>query len=493
MIAAVFVLHLVPRPGYGFHRDELLYLAMGDHLELFGMQFPPMIAVLAQFARLLPLPLQAAVHLLPALAVAGIMALAVATARRLGGGAGAELITALGVAAAPLFERAGVLFQPVVFEQLWWSAAALALAALLAGGDRRWWLVLGAAMGLGGMTKFSALLFGLGAAAMVLLSPLRRELRTRWPWLALLTAVLLALPSITGQIRHGWPFFAQMRALQAGQLERVTAAAFLGGQVFMAGAASVLLIAGLTGLLLSHRLRPWRGLATYALVPCVILLVMRGKEYYLGPVHPPLIAAGAVLTAEWVASRPALRAMLVTFLLLGGLLLLPLGIPLLPPPQMAVYASRLGITRAVTTNGGGLLPLPQDFADMTGWREQVAAVAEVYRSLPEAERARTLIVGGNYGRAGALAAYRRDFGLPYPASRHGDFFAWGAAPADPATVIIVGGTVEELKELFAEVQEAGRSLNRWAVPEEQDVRIHICRRPHEPFERLWRRLGPVWG
>jgi hypothetical protein len=33
----------------------MLYLAMGDHLEPFRMQFPPMIAVLAQAARALPL------------------------------------------------------------------------------------------------------------------------------------------------------------------------------------------------------------------------------------------------------------------------------------------------------------------------------------------------------------------------------------------------------------------------------------------------------
>ena len=42
LIAGLFLaLHLLPRPGYGFHRDELLYLAMGDHLDLLRMQFPP--------------------------------------------------------------------------------------------------------------------------------------------------------------------------------------------------------------------------------------------------------------------------------------------------------------------------------------------------------------------------------------------------------------------------------------------------------------------
>ncbi|MFL5505330.1 MAG: glycosyltransferase, partial [Gemmatimonadales bacterium] len=36
----------IPGP-WEFHRDELLYLAMGDHLDLLRMQFPPLIALAA--------------------------------------------------------------------------------------------------------------------------------------------------------------------------------------------------------------------------------------------------------------------------------------------------------------------------------------------------------------------------------------------------------------------------------------------------------------
>jgi hypothetical protein len=160
---------------------------------------------------------------------------------------------------------------------------------------------------------------------------------------------------------------------------------------------------------------------------------------------------------------------------------------------MARYAEAIGETRAVTTNRGTVLPLPQDFADMLGWREQVAEVARVYDDLPEAERAGAAIVGGNYGRAGALAVYHEEFGLPYPISRHGDFWAWGPGEGDPRVVIIVGGTVEELQPLFQEVVVGGRVANPMGVEEEQEVLIHVCRRPQEPIQELWERLGPVWG
>ena len=38
---------------YGVHRDEFLYLAMGRHLDLFRMEFPPAIAILALISMLL--------------------------------------------------------------------------------------------------------------------------------------------------------------------------------------------------------------------------------------------------------------------------------------------------------------------------------------------------------------------------------------------------------------------------------------------------------
>src|SRR5262245_55709802 len=41
------------RAPYGVHRDELLYLAMGRHLRLWGMDFPPAIAVAAEVSRTL--------------------------------------------------------------------------------------------------------------------------------------------------------------------------------------------------------------------------------------------------------------------------------------------------------------------------------------------------------------------------------------------------------------------------------------------------------
>jgi hypothetical protein len=494
VIAGLFLLlHLLPRPGYGFHRDELLYLAMADHLDLLRMQFPPLIAVLGRVAKAFPLDTLAGVRLLAALAGTAVLGIGVAMARRLGGGRHAQVLAALALAVGPFSLRTGSLFQPVVFEVLWWSLAALAFLALLNDGDRRWWIVFGIAAGLGGLTKFSAAIFGASMALGVLASPLRRDLLTRWPWIAVLVGGLIASPSVLGQIHWGWPFFEQQEVLRQTQLDRVTPGSFLTGQLFLTAAAVPLLLAGAMGLFASPSLRRFRALGVAALAALLFLLVLQGKDYYFGTMHPPLLAAGSVVAGSWLARHRKAWWGALAWGTVGGVLLLPMGIPLLPPPQMARYSEAMGQTRAVTTNRGTVLPLPQDYADMLGWREQVAEVARIYRGLPEEERAGAVVLGGNYGRAGALAVYHREFGLPYPVSRHGDFWAWGHSIDEPSVVIIVGGSVEELLAYFEDVVEGGRVVTPLGVEEEQDVPIHLCRGPREPLPQLWERLGPVWG
>ncbi len=494
LISLIF--HMLPQPGYGFHRDELLYLAMGQHLDLFRMQFPPLIALLAELARSLPLDLLRSVRLIPALAGATLPVLVAMIAGELGGRRRAGFLAALAILVSPLFLRAGVLFQPVVFEQLWWCLATLALVKLLNGRDRRWWLVLGLALGLSALTKFSVAFLVAGVLVAIAVSPLRQDLRTLWPWLAAALSAVLALPSLAGQITWGWPFLAQARELRATQLGHVDPLGFFLGQFLLLGPGGPLWLIGLIVLLVSAKLRPFRPLGLLALTVFLLLLATRGKDYYFGPLHPLLIAAAAVMLEVWLEGRRWRRAVftaVVAFLLLGGVALLPLGVPILPPESMSRYAARLGVARTTRTNMGESLPLPQDYADMTGWREQVSTVATVFRELPPGERSRATILANNYGRAGALALYGPEQGLPYPISRNGDFYQWSLGRPIGETVIVVGGSVERLREYWGEVTEAARSRNPTGVQEEQDVPIFVCRKPKTDLRTLFRSLGPEWG
>ena len=320
---------------YGLHRDALLYLAMGEHLHLLRMDFPPFIALVAVTERLLGDSL-VVIHLGTALAHGALVVLAGVFARRAGGGVAAQMLAALVVATAPVFMRAGALFQPVVFDQLWWTLGLLALARIPANpvrsardrrrGDSRLsaprlpqsdggrWALLGLVLGLGLLTKFTILVLGaailIGVAVAV--SPLRRWLATPWPWAAAALAFVVGAPSITGQMLLNWPFFNQFADLQANQLERVTAAAFTFEQLLMAGPAVVIAAAGAVSVLVRRRDAGLQAVAWTTIAAFAIMLLAGGKAYYIAPIWPALLGIGMAELEGWThrlrEGRPAGRA-----------------------------------------------------------------------------------------------------------------------------------------------------------------------------------------
>jgi hypothetical protein len=476
---------------YGFHRDELLYLAMGRHLRLWAMDFPPAIALLANGVRATLGDSLTAIRLVPALAGTLVLVLAALTARELGGGRWAQILAALGVLTSPLFLRSANLFQPVVLDQLAWTGALYALVRLCHAPSRRWWLMLGAALGLGLLAKFSAAFLGL-AVLLALLVSHRSSLRTPWPWLAALIALALGSPSLVGQFRLDFPVLAQVDDLRRSQLDRVTPLGFLMGQLLW-GPATLAGLAGLAALLVDPALRRFRVVGWTCVFAFLIVLALHGKSYYIGPVYPALLAAGGVvlerLRYPWLG--PTARWGTVAAMAGFMALTLPLAVPVLRPEAMAEYARATGAESALRTNTGEAGQLPQDFADMLGWEEQVRAVAQVYRTLPAADRARTVLVGANYGEAGALDFFGPRYGLPPVVSPAGSFWFFGPGDRPGEVVITIGVHPSDLAPLFGSVREAGRIRSPWSVAEERDLLIIVARSPRRTLQQAWPSLAGI--
>jgi 4-amino-4-deoxy-L-arabinose transferase-like glycosyltransferase len=461
------------------------------------MDFPPLIALLSQAVRGVAGSSLFALRLVPALAGTAVMLLAILIARELGGGRRAQLLTALAVLINPLFLRTANLFQPVVLDQLWWLLGCYALARLANTGDVKWWLVLGAAGGVGLLTKFSIGFFGLAVLVALLLTPYRRVFLGPWPWIAAGLALVLGSPSVIGQLALGFPVLDQMAALREGQLARVGFGEFVFDQFLMQPAGFFLAVAGALALLLHPALRPYRHLGWIAVAAFTTFVLMQGKSYYFGPMHPVLFAAGAVAIER--VTRPRARTALtwsagaLIVLWAGGAV--PFGLPIVPPEPMARYSAAIGITTAVRTNWGEYLPLPQDYADMLGWREQTEAVARAYRALTPAEQAQTVLYARNYGEAGALDFYGRELGLPPVISLAGSFYFFGPGERAPDVWIVLGVEPEEITTIDCQSLElADRVANPWGVPEERDVPIVVCRHPSLTPQEFWERVGrPGWG
>src|SRR5690606_26636442 len=130
--------------------------------------------------------------------------------------------------------------------------------------------------------------------------------------------------------------------------------------------------------------------------------------------------------------RPALAAAIVAFAVVA----LPLALPVLPVERYVAYAEALG--RGPTTEERHELgDLPQHYADMHGWEALVDAVETAWRAVPASERAATVVLGQNYGEAGAVEVLGGPRGLPPAVSGHNNYWLWGPPPGAIRNVIVI--------------------------------------------------------
>lgn len=482
---------------FGFQRDEFLYFAMGEHLRLWRMDFPPGIAIAANVVRFLLGDSMTAIRMVPAVAGTMTMIVAVLIARELGGGRFAQGLTALAFFVSGIFLRTAGLFQPVVLDQLAWTAALYFLVRIGRSSEPRWWLLLGVSLGLGLLVKFSVLMFGFAVLLAILATPHRAALKSWWPWTAAAIAFAIGSPSIAGQLALHFPVVGQMQELRAGQLDHVTYLGFFAGQLTW-GPPALVAAVGAWALVGSPRFASQR-LAGWACVFIeLVLLVTHGKSYYVGPIFPTLIAAGAVTIEQYGdgVATPSLapRALSLRWAAAGlfvafGALTFPIALPVLSPQRTASYIAAVHMDFTRRNNQGGLEVLPQDFADMLGWEEQVIAMDRAYDALTDAQRREVVIGASNYGRAGAIDYYGPRHGLPKAISSAGSYWFWGPGTKPGNVALIVENDDTHLKQLWGDVRAVEHIHSPWSVGEERDVNIYLCQQPKQTLQQAWPSLN----
>lgn len=492
LAALKFFLPLLTHADFEFHRDELLYIAMGNHLAWGYLENPPMIGVLAALTRLLFGDSLWALHFFPALSGAAVVILIGLMAHELGGGRFAQVLAAFAYIMAPAFMRSTTLFQPVCFDQLAWAAVAYLAILLLKKATPQRWLLFGVAIGLGLLTKYTMLFFAFALLLGILLTPARRMLHSKWPWLAVGIAFVMILPNLLWQQTHGWPVIEHMQTLSRNQLTHVEPAGFILMQALMSFAAFPVWMFGLY-FYFSQAGKTFRAIG-WSYVACfALLLFLSGKVYYLLPAYPMLFAAGGVMFEKYVArtQRLWLRPALLGFIFICNLIGVPHGVPLLSISSFEKYATftakHMGSAEPLRWEDGKLHLIPQDYADMLGWENQAATVAQVYRSLTPREREQCVILASNYGQAGALQHYARQYGLPQVISYHGSFYLWGPGNASKEILLTVGIDAEDLQPHFQSVEQVGMITHAFA--RENNVPIMLCRNANVSLQEIWPRLA----
>ncbi len=487
---AACLVHFLANGRYGYFRDELYYAACGEHLAWGYVDHAPLVAVVARLSRWLLGDSLFALRFFPALAAAAKILVSGWMVRELGGRRFAQLLAGTAIFFAPIYLTFDNFLSMNAFEPVFWMlCAALAMRAVKHS-DPRLWLLFGAVAGLGLLNKHSMLFFGFGVFLGLALSPERRVLRNKWIWMGGLLAFGIFLPNLVWQMRHGWPTLEILRNVTQAKNAPISPFAFIWQQALLVHPlATPIWLAGLYFFLCAREGRSYRALGWVYLVVLTELLLLKGKIYYLAPAYPMLLAAGAVCIEklvrehDWSWLKPAILAPLVV----GGIIAAPLALPLLPVEAMVKY-SKFWDVEAVKVEQQDLGKLPQLFADMFGWEEQVATVARIYSSLPAEERAKAAIFAANYGEAGAIDYFGPLHGLPKAISAHNNYYLWGPRSYSGEVVISVGLMREQLQPLFGQIEQAATISHEYAMPSENDIPVFLCRRPKMSLQRAWPRL-----
>jgi hypothetical protein len=458
-IAAVKLLLLFLAAGrYGYFRDELYYLACADHLDWGYVDQPPMIALVTWLATHVLGDSLFALRLLPALAGAGKILIAGAIARELGGDRFAQGLTAFTVLAAPIYLGLDNLLTMNAFEGLFWMGCAYVLILIIQRRDAKLWIRFGVLAGLGLENKYSIAVFGIGIVVGLLLTPERKYFASKWLWIGAAVTLLIFLPNLLWNVQHHWPFFELMHNIRAsGRDIQLSPVEFILQQILIVNpAAFPIWAAGLLFLFFSPKGRRFMALGWTYLVALLIFILLKGKIYYLAPAYPMLFAAGSVAVENTTRGRWSLwtRSAIVLAVAGVGAALGPVMLPVLPIDTYLRYQSHLPFPLPTTEKSHLGAALPQWYADQFGWQEMTATVARVYHSLPERERADTVIFAGNYGEAAAIDFFGPRYGLPKAVSGHQNYFFWGPRNYTRGTAIVLGVPAERLRGAFDQIEHA---------------------------------------
>jgi hypothetical protein len=475
--------------GYGIFRDEYYYIACSKRLAAGYVDQPPFAMFLLAASRALFGVSQLGLRILPALAHALSIILGGLIARRLGGRKTAVLLTCLAVALAPLIIGHTNIFQMNAFAYVFWALAAYLLVLITERSRPGLWILLGVVMGLGLLNKIDFLWFGVGLAAALLLTDLRKHLSTPWPYAAAAIALLVFSPFIVWNITHDFAHLEFIRNASAGKYSGLTRPDFLFGLAMLLNPVNMLLwVPGLFFLLFNREARRYRALGIiYAAAFLILFANPHSKSEYLGPSYTMLFAAGGVAVERW-ASRGRRRwavASLASLSALTSLLMLPFAVPVLPVETYIEYAAAAGI-KPSTAEGLELTELPQYYADMFGWEELAEDVSAVYLALPESERSSTVVLTQNYGEAGALEYYASKYPLPPVISTHNSYWVWGYPKPGFKTVIVLRGDEDDHRQSCADVTVAAVHTCRYCMPYENNMPIYVCRGLRLTPAEIWR-------
>jgi len=474
------IIHLVTTGffAYGIFRDELYYIACANRLDLGYVDHPPFsIYVLALWKWFFNDSLFA-IRLVPAIVSSMSLYVLGIFTRKLGGGRAAIIISMLAFMLSPIFLGMNTIFSMNTFDFLFWITSAYFLLRLVQDENKKNWFWLGVIIGFGLLNKTSMLWLASGVFLAVIITPLRKDLKTKYPYITALIALAIFSPFIIWNITHDFAHLEFMRNAASRKYGGLSPLSFIMDQLLILNPVAVLIwIPGIYFFFFNEQGKKYKAVIFIWIATFFILLINgHSKGEYMAAAYQILFAGGAVIIEKWSSENKVwIKYAIVIPIIISGIFLSPFARPTISLEQFLKLQSALGLEPPSNEGKDLNRGIPQFYADMHGWEDLAKDISKVYQSLPEEERKTTLVYCSNYGRAGAIEYFSKKYPLPKVICPHNSYWYWWPPKKDNTTVIIIGGKIEDHLHALKQVEAVGVHKTKNAMPYENNLTIFIGR------------------
>jgi len=407
-------------PEYELQRDEFLHLDQANHLAWGYLSVPPVTSWISYLIKILGNSVFW-IKFFPALFGALTILMVWKTIEELKGNLFALIFGTSCITFSVLF-RLNALYQPNSLDVLCWTTFYYLFIKYLNNGQSKWIYALAFTFALGFLNKYNIAFLILGIVPAILLTRERKILTNRQVYYGIAFSFLLILPNLIWQFCHNFPVIHHLKELSETQLINVNRWHFIRSQFLFFPATFLVIIFGLYALLTYPGFKKYRLLFWSFFITIAIFLFFKAKDYYAIGLYPIYFAFGSVYISSLLTNKVG-QVIKVALIVLSVAFFIPVyhvAFPNKSPQQIVNNPDRYRKFGMLTWEDGKEHRLPQDFADMLGWKELARKVDSVYSKIPN--RKNTLILCDNYGQAGAINYYSQ------PAIRavsfHADYLNW---------------------------------------------------------------------
>lgn len=420
IIAKFALQYMLVNPIYELHRDEFLHLDQAKHLAWGFISVPPVTSWISSIILFLGNSVFW-VRFFPALFGALTIVVVWKAIEELKGNIFALVLGASSVLFSALL-RLNILYQPNSLDVLCWTTFLFILIKYFNTQNNKWFYAGMVLLALGFLNKYNIIFLVAGLFPALLLTG-RSIFLNRHFYFSVLLFLLLILPNLIWQYTNNFPVYHHMQQLAETQLVNVNRWDFLKDQLYFYIGSLFVILAGFYALLFHPTFKKYGFLFWTLCFTLLIFTLLKAKSYYAMGLYPVYIAFGAVYLEMLMKSgwkrylQPIALSIPVLFFIPMVQILFPVKSPdyILHHPE---HYKKFGLLR---WEDGKDYDIPQDFADMLGWKEMAHKTDSIYATLQNQEQ--TLILCDNYGQAGAINYYTKDKNLT-AVTFNADYIDW---------------------------------------------------------------------